>query len=245
MGQNRVHVRLNFPLSVWRWITFHFDSTLPEQTKSECSTEAWLHVTLEIQWWVTLMSFIYIHICILRIWTILSLHESTHLIGTKSIQIRIGKEKRQRKTVRYFASNDYQNLYHFLQAGKSTAAPGKGKFVRERTENNPTHITGLYQAVFWVPWAYHRLSWRQKIAKRASGPSGASLRVNNDHLVKTFSLSCHKQQPFSLNWPFFTLLGSISTIQKLDLSSSHWPDKMSRKQRVSNISAQEKAVTFK
>ena len=86
-----------FPLSVWRWIAFHFDSTLPKQTKSECSTEAWPHALLEIQWWVTLMSNIYIHTHTLRIWTILSLHESTHLIGTKSIQIRIGKRMRQRK----------------------------------------------------------------------------------------------------------------------------------------------------
>ena len=97
------------------------------------------------------MNFIYIHIRILRIWTTLSLHESTHLIGTKSIEIRIGKRKRQRKTVRYFASNDYQNLYHLLQPGRSTAALGKGKFVRERAENNHRHITGLYQVVFWVP----------------------------------------------------------------------------------------------
>lgn len=88
------------------------------------------------------MNFIYVHIHILRIWTILSLHESTHLIGTKSIEIRIGKGKRQRKTVRYFASNDYQNLYHLLQPGRSTAALGKGEFVRERTENNPRHILG-------------------------------------------------------------------------------------------------------
>ena len=50
---------------------------------------------------------------------------------------------RQRKTVRYFASNDYQDLHHFLQPGKCTAALGKGKFVRERTEKNHGHVIGL------------------------------------------------------------------------------------------------------
>ena len=146
------------------------------------------------------MSNIYIHTHTLRIWTILSLHESTHLIGTKSIQIRIGKRMRQRKKVRYFASNDYQNLHPFLQPDKSTAALGKGKFVRERTEKNHGHIIGLYQVVFWVPLGILLLILKAENCKESIWTIRSILESQQWPFFSwSFSWSCYKQQPFSLN----------------------------------------------
>lgn len=144
----------------------------------------------------------------LRIWKILSLHESTHLIGKKYIQIRIGKKEEAEEDSKVLCtqwlpepSSHFIARLEFCHSGEREGSEGKDR------EKQHSHTTGaLSDSSLGHPGHTHCLSWRRKIAKRAFGPPKASLRVNTDLFREMFfdklpQTAAFKPQPTSFH-PF-------------------------------------------
>lgn len=200
-----------FALTTWWWETLHFDSTLSKQNLNAplCLTPCHAGDTMMNNTDPATET--------RRIWKILSLRESSHLIGTHLIHIGTGEKAETEKIVGGFTCYDYQDFYHSLQPGYNAAALKRhGSEGKETVRATVASAGGSGPC---QPGHTQCLSWSQKIVKRALREP----TLWTCFLPSCFQVSTHHFSPF---------LGPSEPLRSPDLSSRHLIDKRSWKQIV-------------